>query len=138
MSALMWFVLLGHQQGTVLIGVARGSDRAVPQTRKESASEECEALTSSVAVPKAVIFYDNHGFWSGLYTMRETHQTRISSSSDASATLHLRYTFFPVPNNPMDLTDVGQDQRTFNFVCVDGAWSVVTMGEFMSASGVGE
>jgi len=115
-----------------------GQSKLEQTPHQETSNADCGALSAEGAVPRAVYFYENHGIWSGIFSMVKTHKKRIVQKTPTVATLHLRYTFYPVPNNPKRRTNVGQDQRTFRFVCTDGKWGVVSMGGFMSATEVGE
>ena len=96
-------------------------------------SKGCGALSESELIRMSKSYYESFGPWSGIFWLDSAEKYRIEHRGPKELRFHLRYKYVPIPQNPLQRTDTGYDQRIFHFSCAE-TWQVNQLDAFMSAS----
>lgn len=79
-------------------------------------------------------YYNTHSEWTGTFTMGNVKRWRLEDVGGSyRKRAHVEYGYVPIPGNRQGRMVTGFDQRTFDFVWMNGSWRVARMGGYMSA-----
>ena len=113
---------------TLLFGFTNQQETPNIQSKKE----DCSPPTNEMIFELSKSYYETNGLWAGIFWLDAKQKSKTIHTSPTPIEYHLRYQYKPIPNNPLQRTDSGTDQRIFFLEC-DKTWQVSNMGPFMSA-----
>jgi hypothetical protein len=92
-----------------------------------------EELDIPRAEQAVMSFYRTRGEWAGVFVMDSILRIKPEKLSDRSYILNVEYHYTPIPNNRLNRTDSGVDQRVFTLEIFGGNYTITSMGGYHSA-----
>jgi hypothetical protein len=104
---------------------ANYSSAPAPRVEPDSSSVDTDMIKR-----KVTDYYNNQGEWAGQFEIAEVERLRLDGRGE-TIIAHVRYRYRPVSGNSRQ---AGNDQRRFTLVRRGGSYTVMQMGDYMSAS----
>jgi len=124
-------IRLTRTSAICLISLAMSATFAESKVQTISYGKSSTALDSSKARSMIQAYYNRHGSWAGIYSMKKITGIRLKHLSQNRVVAHVEYKYQATNGSIKHRS--GVDKRTFVLIR-NRTWNVIGMGRHMSGS----